>query len=451
MKKWLLILLALLMPVVALGEDLYPAKADNGLWGYINAEAEWVIAPQFDGASGFRGEYAAAWMISDDVDRNEWSGYDWLDYDCMGVIDRTGNWVLPPEYSLTSGQSGDWFGGKDEGIWLVNQWESSDLMGFFDIPSGTFSGLKWHEVWHWCSDSRLIPVVESETYLAGYADRSTGEVVIPCRYYSVDPANFNDGVATVAQSDEDGMEITPWHLINEQGEMIPLPEGYQSDYANDFSCGRIAMVSPEGLWGFADQAGKLVIPAQFGYAYQFCEGFAEVTFLEGDSGYIDVEGNVLARGFANTFSFLNGYAEVWLSGHNAYDKVTAWINTKGEIVPFMDNDRFWPISPDRLWMRTEESYNAPYHLLDGEGNVLTAEPVRLMEMESWSFDEGLQAVRNGEGKWGYIDRNGQAVIPFVYNVAYAFEGKLAEVRLGDQVGYIDKAGNAVYMWDDPIE
>ena len=446
MKKWLLILLALLMPVVALGEDLYPAKADNGLWGYINAEAEWVIAPQFDGASGFRGEYAAAWMISDDVDWNEWSGYDWLDYDCMGVIDRTGNWVLPPEYSLTSGQSGDWFGGKDEGIW-----ENSDLMGFFDIPSGTFSGLKWHEVWHWCSDSRLIPVVESETYLAGYADRSTGEVVIPHLYYSVDPANFNDGVATVAQSDEDSMEITPWHLINEQGEMIPLPEGYQSDYANDFSCGRIAVVSPEGLWGFADQAGKLVIPAQFGYAYQFCEGFAEVTFLEGDRGYINVEGNVLARGFANTFSFLNGYAEVWLSGHNAYDKVTAWINTKGEIVPFMDNGRFWPISPDRLWMRTEESYSAPYHLLDGEGNVLTAEPVRLMEMESWSFDEGLQAVRNGEGKWGYIDRNGQAVIPFAYNVAYAFEGKLAEVRLGDQMGYIDQAGNAVYMWDDPIE
>lgn len=451
MKKWLLILLVLLAPTVALAEELYPAKADNGLWGYINAEAEWVIAPQFDGASGFRGEYAAAWMIPEGIDPEEWSGYDWLDYDCMGVIDRNGNWVLAPEYSLSSGQSGDWFGGKDEGIWLVNQWESSDLMGFFDIPSGTFSGLKWHEVWHWCSDSRLIPVVESGTYLAGYADRSTGEVVIPCQYYSVDPANFNDGVATVAQSDEDGMEITPWHLINEQGETIPLPEGYQSDYANDFSCGRIAVVSPEGLWGFADREGKIVIPAQFGYAYQFCEGFAEVTFLEGDSGYIDVEGNVLARGFANTFSFLNGYAEVWLSGHNAYDKVTAWINTKGVIVPFMDNDRFWPISPDRLWMRTEESYSAPYHLLDGEGNVLTAEPVRLMEMESWSFDEGLQAVRNGDGKWGYIERNGQVMIPFIYNAAYAFEGKLAEVRLGDQVGYIDQAGNAVYMWDDPIK
>ncbi len=447
MKK-LLCLLILLLPVLTFAEDvLYPAMGDNGLIGYINAEAEWIIAPQYDGASGFRGDYAAAWMLPEGADPEKW----W-DIDCTGIIDRAGNWVLPPEYSLASGQSGEWFGSEDGGIWLVTQWSTgNDLEGFFDIPSGTFSGLKWYHVWHWCSDSRLIPVVESGTYLAGYADRSSGELVIPCQYYSVDPANFNDGIATVALSDEDGMETSPWHLINEQGETIPLPEGYQSDYANDFSCGRIAVVSPEGLWGYADREGEILIPAQFGYAYQFCEGFAEVTFPEGDSGYIDVDGNVLARGFANTFSFRNGYAEVWLSGHNAFDKVTAWINTKGEIVPFMNSDRFYPISEDRIWMRTDKEYSAPYHLLDGEGDILTDEPVHLMEMESWSFDEGLQAVRNAERKWGYIDPNGKVTIPFTYNAAYAFEGDLAEVRLGDRVGYIDKVGNVVYMWDAPIE
>lgn len=276
MKKLLLYLLVCLMlPAIAKAETLYPAKADNGLWGYINAETEWIIAPQFDGTNGFRGDYAAAWMIPDEAKLSDWSDYDWLDYDCMGVIDRAGNWVLTPEYSLSSGQSGDWFGGKDEGIWLVNQWESSDMMGFFDIPSGTFSGLKWYEVWHWCSDSRLIPVIDRENYNAGYANRSTGELVIPHLYYSVDPANFNDGVASVAVALE-GEEITPWHLINEQGETIPLPEGYASDYANDFSCGRIAVVSPEGLWGYADRKGKIVIPAQFDWADQFHEGYAEV-------------------------------------------------------------------------------------------------------------------------------------------------------------------------------
>lgn len=447
MKKWLCLLI-LLLPLTAFAEErLYPAMDETGLWGYINAQAEWVIAPQYDGASGFRGDYAVAWILPEGADPK-----DWYDLDCEGVIDRSGNWVVLPEYTFHGGQSGEWFGGEDGGIWLVTQWSTgNDLEGFFDIPSGTFSGLRWYHVWHWCSDSRLIPVEDAETMLAGYADRSTGDMVIPCVYYSVDPANFNDGVATVALSDEDGMEISPWHLINEQGETIPLPEGYQSDYANDFNCGRIAVVSPDGLWGYADRTGKLVIPAQFGYAYQFCEGFAEVAFPEGDQGYIDVDGNVLARGFANTFSFRNGYAEVWLSGINAADKVTAWINSRGEIVPFMDSDRFCPISPDRIWMRTGKEYSSPLHLLDGEGNVLTGEPYALMEMESISFDEGLQAVRNADGKWGYIDLNGDVVIPFIYNAAYAFEGELAEVRLGDRVGYIDQAGNAVYMWDDPVE
>lgn len=457
MKKLLIVLAALLLCLTcaAAEETLYPAMGENGLYGYINAGAEWVIAPQFDWAGSFRGDYApfAAYPKGSDVD-SPW------DADCMGVIDRQGNWVLEPEYCLVGGQSGDSFGGEDTGIWLV--YRDADMAldeegflltkeGFFDIPTGTFSGLKWGAVWHWCSDSRLIPVEDPETGLSGYADRSTGEMVIPCLYYSVDPANFNDGVATVALSDEDGYETSPWHLINERGETIPLPEGWQSAYANQFSCGRIAVVNPDGLWGYADGTGSIVIPAQFAEAYEFCDGFARVEFAEDDMGYIDTDGNVLARGFAHASDFRNGYAEVWLSGTNGADKVTGWINTAGEVVPFMDSDRFFPISPDRMWMRTEARYGAPWHLLDGEGNILTAEPVYLPEMEPIAFESGLQAVGNAEHKWGYIVLDGQEALPFIYNYAEAFDGELARVRLGDRVGYIDRAGNEVYMWDDPIE
>lgn len=448
MKKLLILTVLLLTCLTAASaETLYPAQGDGGRYGYINAQAEWVIAPQFDGAGAFRGDYAAAWVLPEGADPEEW-----YDLDCEGVIDRAGNWVLPPEYTLHAGQSGGWFGGEDTGIWLVTQWSTgNEQEGFFDIPTGTFSGLKWGAVWHWCSDSRLIPVDDPETGLSGYADRSTGEIVIPCLYYSVDPANFNDGVATVALSDEDGNETSPWHLINERGETIPLPEGWQSDYANQFSCGRIAVVNPEGLWGYADGTGSIVIPAQFAEAYEFCDGFARVEFAEGDMGCIDTDGNVLARGFACTFDFRNGYAEVWLSGTNGADKVTGWINTAGEVVPFMDSDRFFPISPDRMWMRTAANYSAPWHLLDGEGNILTAEPVYLPEMEPIAFESGLQAVRNAERKWGYIGLDGQEVLPFIYSYAEAFDGDLAWVRLGDRVGYIDRSGNAVYMWDDPVE
>lgn len=91
----------------------------------------------------------------------------------------------------------------------------------------------------------------------------------------------------------------------------------------------------------------------------------------------------------------------------------------------MDSDRFYPISPDRIWMRTEQDYSSPLHLLDGQGNIITDKPVYLMEFESHEFDEGLQAVCNADHKWGYIGLNGQEEIPFIYNAAYAFDGELA--------------------------
>ena len=442
MKKWLAMLF-LFLPVMAFAEDeIYPAVGENGRVGYINAQAEWVIAPQFDGAGEFRGDYAIVTVLPEGVSYDD----SWEE-DYEGVIDCEGNFVLEPHYAFDDGYDGYYYGGKDDGIWLVMGGTGEDYReGFFDIPTGTFSGLKWSTVWPWCSGSQLIPV-DDETCLSGYADCSTGELVIPCQYYSVDPASFNDGVTTVALSDEDGFEISPWHLINEQGETIPLPEGYQSEYANDFSCGRIAVVSPDGLWGYADRKGKIVIPAQFAGAYPFSEGYAAVAFPEGDQGYIDTEGRVIARGFTWAYEFVCGYGEVWLSGDNRYDAVTAWVNVDGEIVPFMD-ERYYPITHERLWMAVENTPSSPCHLTDAAGNILTAEPVWTPDVGPAEFAEGLQPVRNAANKWGYINLDGEVVIPFAYDFAWDFDGALAYVRLGDQVDYIDQVGNAVYVWTE---
>lgn len=56
--------------------------------------------------------------------------------------------------------------------------------------------------------------------------------------------------------------------------------------------------------------------------------------------------------------------------------------------------------------------------------VLTyTEPIKPQYEAAQAFSEGLAAVRQN-GKWGYIDTTGKAVIPFQYDQAYAFhEGK----------------------------
>ena len=48
-----------------------------------------------------------------------------------------------------------------------------------------------------------------------------------------------------------------------------------------------------------------------------------------------------------------------------------------------------------------------------------------------------------DGKYGFIDKSGNEVIPFVYDGFDYFIDGLAYVRKGDKWGYIDKTGREV--------
>lgn len=58
------------------------------------------------------------------------------------------------------------------------------------------------------------------------------------------------------------------------------------------------------------------------------------------------------------------------------------------------------------------------------------------------FTEGLRAVEK-EGKWGFINKTKEQVIPFEYDEVRPFDEGLAMVRTGEQWGYIDKSGKIV--------
>lgn len=65
------------------------------------------------------------------------------------------------------------------------------------------------------------------------------------------------------------------------------------------------------------------------------------------------------------------------------------------------------------------------------------------------FHEGLAAVQRN-GLWGYIDKNGNEVIPCQYEDVNTFDNSLAVVKKGNLYGCIDKKGNEVipfeYEW-----
>ena len=468
MKKALalLVFMLCLLPLCAAGAEenaaLYSAQGENGKMGYINRAGEWVIAPQFDFAGDFRGNYASVAIYPADYDPET---DDLWDMDCDGIIDREGIFVLPPTYSLAAGQDGDYFGGKDTGIWLVhrrtdNVWGEDEegeeillqnaLYGFFDIPSGCFSGLKWDNVWHWCSDSRLIAVTDDNG--ADYADRSTGEMIIPCQYFDSDPGNFHEGVASVAYTDEEWNPLD-FFLIDETGAEIPLPEGVHSIYSSCASEGRIAVENEQELRGYADLQGNVVIPPQFFWGEKFRDGFALVEFQEGDWGFIDREGNTVSRGCQDDGNWGPDYANGALVVHTGSNVRTVYAVTGEELFAFtfaenLERFNLYPPMKNGLcWFyESEKGEGFRWGLVNLRGEIVSDAQWQLANFEPMDFPEGLQCVMK-DGKWGYIDETGAIALRLIYDRAYSFENGLAWVKIGNRCGYIDHEGKEVFFWN----
>jgi hypothetical protein len=68
-----------------------------------------------------------------------------------------------------------------------------------------------------------------------------------------------------------------------------------------------------------------------------------------------------------------------------------------------------------------------------------------MNYSAAGLSEGLRAVQNERNKWGFADREGQAVISHIYDSAGNFSGGLAAVAIydGRKMGYINKNGEIV--------
>ncbi|MBE7036758.1 MAG: hypothetical protein E7403_05655 [Ruminococcaceae bacterium] len=61
--------------------------------------------------------------------------------------------------------------------------------------------------------------------------------------------------------------------------------------------------------------------------------------------------------------------------------------------------------------------------------------------QALNFSQGFAAVKNEEGKWGYINQSGELVIPYLYEEANSFSDGLALIKSEGLYGYIDGDNN----------
>ncbi len=309
MKRRIMIVSAILMMLCLLfcaagaeetgsPDELYPKQAENGLWGYSDAAGNWVIPAQFFFADDFRGSYACVDVQKEDGVSN-------------GIINCKGEFVLQPEYYIDDGRDGylKGYGTWDDGYYIVKQKDAFD--GFFDVRSGSFSGLKYETVLETDIECELIPVCQTRDGIdyMGFADRATGALVLPYEYWissrhAVVEA-FPEGVGVLASVagikenwnwDWDKTIPGDYVLMKQNGEVIQLPDGIVPDDIGIMSEGLITVRDEKtGLYGYADINGNIVIRPEFYEAYAFYKGKAEVELTEDCYAIIDREGKILLR------------------------------------------------------------------------------------------------------------------------------------------------------------
>ena len=440
MKRLILIIVLLLIPITAFatGENLYPTEdEENGKWGYVDDSDHWIIPASFDWAEAFRGDYATVTVYLDGMDPAEHGKI----YPCQGIINRQGEFVLPPEYYVDSswGEEG-WgvFGTWEEGYYVVGCGKGP--VGFFDVRSGFFSGLKYSDLWSGRGNGDLIPVLDLREgiYYLGYAERTSGKIVIPCEYYldfdaTVTTFQEDMGVlARVAGIDEEEDETIPaeYRLMTRYGEIIPLPEGIIPYPWADMSEGLIAVEDQDtGLLGYADSKGHIVIEPQYEVAREFEQGKARVMCSEDEWALIDTKGNILLREEDEKFTIQLSETEAGKPCYAVCNEqgLYGYIDTQGRLAlpyQFSYAEDFYGDYARVEVAPTVSEYAAWDGLIDCSGKWVfqPAKNLRIdsPKLKSWQHgsprgnQDGIYTVSRDLGECGYLDVRTDFFSGFIY-------------------------------------
>lgn len=199
--------------------------------------------------------------------------------------------------------------------------------------------------------------------------------------------------------------------------------------AGAFREGRGA-VCVDGKWGFIDANGTMVIAPRFTTVRAFNEDRAAVQ-LDGGFGFIDRNGTmVVAPQFLNAWEFDHGLAHVLTK-----DDRRQWIDPAGRLLADesmeihnarTQTDGLLVISI-RDPQAPVDAQPAPRRFGSLDIRTRTGIPPTYSAAQD-RFGEGLWAVCQ-DGRWGFVDRDGQVVIPFRFAYAKTFSDGLAIVAM----------------------
>jgi len=192
--------------------------------------------------------------------------------------------------------------------------------------------------------------------------------------------------------------------------------------------GVLVPVEQKGRWGYITGDGRPAIDPQYERAYRFV-GDRAVVRQNGQYGFIDPSGTlVIPPTLAAAGPFSEGLAPV------RPDSLWGFIDRAGTMI-VEPQFRLSPTVTDHL--PSTDSLAGP---ADDSPPSAVVPSVRLTSY----FSENRARIRRN-GRWGYIDRTGQTVIPPQFARAGRFRDGLARVHFPDEsTGYVRPDGTVVW-------
>jgi len=135
---------------------------------------------------------------------------------------------------------------------------------------------------------------------------------------------------------------------------------------------------------------------------------------------------------------------VWYEGRFAALSAPLYnyVDGNGTLLSSKPFDEASPFNEGLALVKNYQAGDDDYKVIKEDGGVaLTIKDSEFQRVEP--FSQGLAAVMDKTGMWGYIDLSGKTVIPRRYSAAGPFKDDEAEVMQNGSILRIDKSGEVI--------
>jgi len=356
-------------------KEMYPmweAQPDGSLlWGYLDGQGAWAVAPVYETALPFYQGAQVAWVEQDGK---------------YGAIDRKGNVVIALENSSIALEYKDGYmvTGNDNNSSLYDN-KGSKVFGV-DGRIGTFNG-------------SLAPFTRLKNGMEqyGFINRR-GEIVVEPVYAAV--GQILPGIPLV-KTDEGRVFV-----LQQDGALGTELQGRVS--ISNAGGGFAVYQDENGLLGYLGADGSIAVPGRFYIAASFEEGAAMVKTGKG-YGLIDTAGNFLVPD-----DFLQGSSlgQGLFAFANSQEGAWALYNSKGEKLS-EDTICQWSAWADGA-LGIQES--AASYLLDSTGNEIAGSRIE----GAWDLEKRGKLFYSDAPQSFYYDQQGNEIFRQQYRQASTF-------------------------------